>query len=120
MQQIVTINPDGSIDGLETKTGLDLKQFGRAEVKRVSLIEWQDDDHGRGWYVLFIDGPRSGTKLSMRQWLDATKPELLDSPPFMDTVRDDLDAPVLFNTYGFAVDAEIARLNADKIGRAHV
>lgn len=55
MQQVITIHPDGSIFGLQHKRGqgLDLRQFGEAEIKRETLIEWCQPI--QKWYIRWAD-----------------------------------------------------------------
>ena len=49
--QVITIGKDGSISGLQRKPGqgIDLRQFGKADIQRASLIEWASDT--QGWYI---------------------------------------------------------------------
>lgn len=51
--QRITIRPDGSIAGLEHKNGLPLRQFGKADIKRITLIEW-DEEH-QGWFIRWFE-----------------------------------------------------------------
>lgn len=55
MQQVVTIHPDGGMSGLQRKRGkgLDLRQFGRASIERVSEIVWCEDR--QRWKVQVLD-----------------------------------------------------------------
>ena len=74
MKQLVIVNPDGSLEGLEHKKGkgVNLKQLGKAKVERVTLIkfseslqmwfiEWtdavlkKDNSFSKVWDVSFID-----------------------------------------------------------------
>ena len=57
MSQVITISPRGELSGLQRKRGkgLDLRQFGHAEIERVSEIVWCAD-HQR-WYVKILSLP---------------------------------------------------------------
>lgn len=50
-RQVITIAPDGSMSGLQRKPGqgIDLRQFGKADIKRASLIEWDED--AQMWFI---------------------------------------------------------------------
>ena len=71
MNQVITISPDGSLSGLQRKRGkgLDLRQFGHAEIERVSEIVWKADR--QRWFVklLRMPGWSSGMILSDRMWI---------------------------------------------------
>lgn len=66
MQQVITIQPDGGMSGLHHKKGkgLDLRQFGKVSIRRVSEILWDEDE--QNWYVRIIDGPLEHTILDQR------------------------------------------------------
>lgn len=51
MEQVISIGPDGSISGLERRGSnvVDLKQFGRAKIERVSEILF--DEGRQRWYI---------------------------------------------------------------------
>jgi hypothetical protein len=51
VQQIITISADGTVSGLQRKPGqgIDLRQLGHADIKRASLIEW--DEAAQAWFV---------------------------------------------------------------------
>lgn len=70
-QQVITVQPDGSISGLQRKAGkgVDLRQFGHATIERVSEITW-DEDRQR-WVVNIISGPMAGTLLKWAVWRGA-------------------------------------------------
>jgi hypothetical protein len=54
MAQLITIAADGSMTALQVKRGkgLDLRQFGHADIVRSSLIEW--DAEVQGWKVRLL------------------------------------------------------------------
>jgi len=70
-QQVITVQPDGTISGLQRKTGkgLDLRQFGHARIERVSEITW--DEKRQRWTVNIINGPMEGTLLTWASWRGA-------------------------------------------------
>jgi hypothetical protein len=59
-RQVITISPSGQISGLQVKPGkgVDLRQFGKAQIERASEIVW-DDDHQR-WFVQITRGQYAG------------------------------------------------------------
>ena len=75
-RQVVTIAPDGAISSLRRKDGLDLRQFGKVEIQRVSDIKW-DSDHQK-WYVKIIEGPRKGfvSMQLFKEYEDAVEAEI--------------------------------------------
>lgn len=57
----LTIGPDGRLTGLQTKKGqgCDLRQFGKAEIVRTTLIEWVASE--QKWHIRFLKkGPFQG------------------------------------------------------------
>jgi hypothetical protein len=49
-KQVLVVGPHGSITGLvHKKGGVDLRSLGRAEIERVTLIEWDSEE--QGWYI---------------------------------------------------------------------
>lgn len=61
---MITIAPDGTVSGLQVKPGkgLDLRQFGKAQIERASEIVW-DDTHQR-WFVQVTKGKYIGRIIS--------------------------------------------------------
>lgn len=57
-KRLLTIRPDGSIQTLETKKGLDVKKLGPASVVRSSLIEWVESE--QAWRVRLLHGEFKG------------------------------------------------------------
>ena len=53
-KQLISITPYGEMVGLQTKKGkgIDLRQFGKAEIKRSSIIEW-DNCHQK-WFIRML------------------------------------------------------------------
>jgi hypothetical protein len=58
MKHLVTITPDGTIIALETKKGLDVKALGHADIKRSSLIVWQEEE--QAWEIHLLHGQFRG------------------------------------------------------------
>lgn len=108
MRQVISISPEGVVSGLQHKKdqGLDLRQFGRAEIVRASEVVW--DDRWQKWRVEFREGAGqyAGTILSPQQLSALGVASQL--PAYSVCVI--LNA-VLFDEYDDAVKAEIAVLN---------
>jgi hypothetical protein len=118
MNQVITIRPDGSIIGLDhKKKGLDLRQFGKANIRRVTLIEWHE--HYQLWMI---------------SW---TEEVCFPSETWMSTLFEDAginwsdhnglgidqggESLILFSDYDDAVGAEVAvvqamQLSGDTLG----
>ncbi len=60
MKQVITIAPDGAMSGLQMKPGkgVDLRQFGKADIKRVSEILWSAQ--AQKWYIEGVTGHLKG------------------------------------------------------------
>lgn len=55
LTQTIDIGPCGEMTSLQFKgRGVDLREFGKAEIVRSSLIEWDSDR--QAWYVKFLRG----------------------------------------------------------------
>ena len=82
-KQVVTVAPDGAISSLRRKDGLDLRQFGKVEIQRVSDIKWSN--HDQLWYVEIISGPMEGEVLPdyYVEYEDAVEAEIV----FLDDLR---------------------------------
>ena len=63
-QQVITVGPDGSISGLQVKPGqgVDLRDFGAANIKRASEIVFSEE--AQLWYVQICLGKYSGHKVT--------------------------------------------------------
>jgi len=57
MKQVISIAPDGSMHALKQCNALDLRAFGRADIRRATLIEWDADL--QAWFIRWCD-PRLG------------------------------------------------------------
>ena len=112
MQQIITITPDGGISGLQRKKGkgLDLRQFGHAEIERVSEITWNEDR--QRWQVYIINGPFTGTLLSQDHLIEYGVD--LGERVWGNDI-DDPSWPLMFDDYDDAVAAEVAFLDALRV-----
>ena len=99
MRQVITIGTGGGISGLQVKPGkgLDLRQFGRAVIKRASEIVW--DEQQQKWFVKILTGRYGGKVLF---W------SMLHRAGFSESRK---LAPAYFTDYDDAVKAEIAFLN---------
>lgn len=96
MKQVVTVDPVGVVSGLQVKPGrgLDLRFLGRANISRVSEIEW--NQNAQKWQIRILLGPYAGKLITDKM---ARKPG-------------GLSEPALFAEYDSAVDTEVAVLNA--------
>lgn len=105
-KQLITVRPDGSLFGLKHKKGrgVDLTKFGKAKVKRVTLIEW-DEDY-QEWYIKWIDtAKRWTTKFIM----DSVLPE---------SKLPGGEKTAYFKDYDEAVDIEISVVQSLTKGRS--
>ena len=99
--QVISISPNGALEALRAKKGqgLDLRQFGQAEVKRVSEILF--DDKAQKFYVSFLEGQLAGRILTPALYTAATgKPTAA------------LPGKMLFDDYEDGVAAEVEVLDA--------
>jgi len=104
MQQVITIGPNGSLTGLQHKPGqgVDLRQFGRADIQRASEVLHCADR--QKWYVEFRHaGTFTGKRLTHSMLFDAGH-DLSNGQPVQDTTA-------YFQDYDEAVAGEIAVLN---------
>jgi hypothetical protein len=102
--QVITIQKNGTISGLERKQGqgVDIKQFGEAEVLRSSEVLW--DSPKRAWYVSWLNRKEVlGEYLTTAQ-LYRVAGECISG-----------DGIALFTTYEDAVEAEIKVLDYHRI-----
>lgn len=101
-KQVISISPEGVMQSLRRKKGqgLDLRQFGTAEVKRVSEIIF--DDAAQKFYVQFLEGALAGRKLTYTLYTAVTEKttRFINSQPVM-----------LFDEYEDAVAAEVEVLD---------
>lgn len=110
MNQVVTIKKDGTISGLQRKRGqgIDLRQFGHAQIERASEIKWNE---GQQRWMIEIKNT------AVRAWMSDECVEILD---FQDAVGSDPQMPyevmglgrLMFQDYDDAVKAEIVFLDA--------
>lgn len=65
MEQIITINQDGSMETLRQKKGqgVDLREFGPVQMERVSEVIL--DSASQQYFVRFLSGPLAGRELSV-------------------------------------------------------
>lgn len=116
MQQVITVQPDGTMSGLQRKNGqgLDLRKFGHAKIERVSEISWSEN-HQR-WTIKVL-GSRSFSGVLTAQCFHAAGVEVPETACAED-VGVFSDAPcelLLFEDYDDAVKAEVAYLDALRV-----
>lgn len=97
------------MSGLQHKKGkgLDLRQFGRAQIERASHIIWEEAT--QLWLVEVLTGPYAGQTLTRKLWMLGVGSETvahLAVPEAGD------DSPLGFDDYEEAVQAEVAFLDA--------
>lgn len=102
--QVVTIGPDGSLTGLqyEGDKGLDLKQFGRAEINRASEVIFCTDR--QQWHVEFRHAGAYSGKALTNSLLAAARGHAV-SPAV------GAEDPAYFATYAQGVAGEIDTMN---------
>jgi hypothetical protein len=119
-RQVITIGRDGSMSGLQRKPGqgLDLRQFGKADIKRASLIEW--DAERQAWFIDVLQEAGRG-KLTFsafrnsqpESWRADRAGDKLTALAPSGWARDhNGDDVLLFAEYDEAVKVEIAYLDA--------
>lgn len=118
--QVITVQPDGTMSGLQVKAGkgLDLRQFGKAAIVRASEIAWDEED--QAWAVEIQDAPgleaMKGLRVTPLMAHDAGVRDTLLSMVYSETAN--MAAPtdaVTFPDYDDAVKFEIAFLNAHRL-----
>lgn len=122
-RQVITIDKDGVVSGLERRDGFSLVNFARREgaksvvVKRATEILW--DEESCAWTVAFPQprahvlsgGPDKVTLYEAESVLGGN----LSQHPILNLNRC-LDEPILFADYDQAVRFEIAFLDAMTLG----
>jgi len=114
MKQVITVGPNGELFGLDHKNkGVQLRDFGHAETKRATLIEW--DSAEQGWIIRsFTPGtettdPTTGDPWTVTDWENSTP---WNCPlPASAEIRDGSDV-LLFADYDEAVAAEVVVIQA--------
>ena len=108
MKQVITVSPEGEVSGLQRRRGqgIDLRQFGRAEIERVSEVLWHVQR--QAWYVLGKAGPAAGRILTMTDADDL-------GVAFGAAAELSAGGMLLFQEYEDAVSAEVAWLDALRV-----
>lgn len=114
-RQVITVHADGSISGLQRKPGdgLDLRQFGRADIRRASEILWNAD--AQAWTVVVLQEDQEAFSLTANRLYEVSGFRELPT-----AVVDSATGVLLFEEYAAAVDAEVfyldsARLSSGKL-----
>lgn len=113
-KQLITVRPDGSVQGLDFKEkGMSLVALGKASTRRISEVEWSDQH--QMWTVRLLQGTLAGVWLTQKVLVDS----LPDYPwqyrrngwigatgdiPYRGQSKDGL---LLFALYEHAVTAEV-------------
>lgn len=112
MEQVVTINPDGSVETLRSAKGkgVDLREFGAVEMQRVSNVELCPN--AQKYYVEFTEhaGVLAGRNLTVG---------LLATVRNEDFRLADINSRAYFDEYEDGVAAEIQVLNAVRVRSTH-
>lgn len=105
--QVITIAPDGSIVSLDHKRkGLALRTIGKAEIKRVTLIEWSEDR--QQWFIRWTDHVIHGNQVWTNQTVENAGLEL----PDFELIECDADGVLYLHDYEDAVSVEVAVIQA--------
>lgn len=111
-RQVITIGPQGQISGLQRKPGqgVDLRTFGKADIERASLIEWDAD--AQAWYINVLQDAGKGV-VTLRDVITANCgiPPLIHFTPSVVAPKSWNDT-IMFGEYDDAVKVEIAYLDA--------
>ena len=100
-KQVLIVDPHGSIRGLvHKKSGVDLRRLGRAEIERVTLVEW--DAEKQGWYIRWYGS--NGDEV----WGEQMRTYVLKTPRCRLLNWRLEDGKFLFNEYDEAVEFEVA------------
>ncbi len=95
---ILAISPIGEVHGLQKSTGIPLTALGRARIKRVSEILW--DEARQAWFVQFLSGPLEGRPVTF------TDCAAWGVPTAAVCTRE--DDPVFYDKYEEAVALEVS------------
>lgn len=128
MNQVITIGTDGSLSGLQRKRGkgLDLLQFGHAEIERASEITWNEP--AQCWHVLVLRdqvcewmiGPVAyvsmGATLTQLNWQDSVGTPMPDGSYAIPTLSGgEVSGWLGFDDYDDAVAAEVKFLDSMRV-----
>ena len=102
---------DGNMSGLQVKPGkgVDLRQFGRADIKRASDITWDED--AQAWTVVCKVGKYAGHAMTNREYHTACKAMGNEFDCHLIGQPEHDAAPAQFDDYDEAVTGEIDWLN---------
>lgn len=117
VKQVISIGVDGAISGLQhkQKQGMDLRQFGAAEIVRASEVVWNTDT--QRWRVQFLEGAGAfdGRLLTVEVAAEALGVWWFHHPGMnavsMDTGKHWMSRSLEFQEYEEAVRVEIATLD---------
>lgn len=114
IKQVITVRPDGSIEGLAFKNkGLNLQQFGRAKIERTSEIVF--DEALQKWTIKFLHGTCAGqtARLAHAMRFECVA-ELAERCPGL-TANDSADTTLAFDDYDRAVQIEVLLIQAARL-----
>jgi len=100
-KQVLVVDQKGGITGLvHSGRGVDLRTLGRAEIDRVTLIEWDSDN--QAWYIRWYGS--NGDEV----WGEQMRTYVLNTPRCRLINWRLEDGKFLFNEYDEAVEFEVA------------
>lgn len=102
MKQVIKITPDGAMHGLQKKPGqgIDLTQFGKARIERVTDIKFDPEE--QKWFITFLRGELKGKILDHSLYSEVTG----------NSVEDLAGVVIHFENYDLAVNFEVKFLDA--------
>ena len=114
--QIITIGPDGSLVGLDHKRkGLDLRQFGKADIQRATLIQW-DGVTNQNWFIRWVvDGEAVDLPWSQCEEFGSVGLDCRDFGGCFVPIGGSHYPTAFFKDYEDAVAAEVAVIQARQL-----
>ncbi len=113
-RHIITISPTGGLHGLQKSDGIQLTALGRARIRRISEILW--DEAEQHWYVQFIYGPlalRPVRGEDLKEWgVGTPHPDGGCTFPGAVACAAAVGSPVFFKNYADGVACEVALVEA--------
>lgn len=112
-RQVISISEIGEMSGLQRKDGdgVDLRQFGRAQIQRASDICWMEMP--QMWAIRVLEGAHAGV-LTLAEFTRATGMRTLKGAAV--STAETAPGVLLFYKYEEAVLAEVFYLDAVRIG----
>lgn len=108
-EQLITINPDGSLSGLDFKAkgAVSFRDLGPATTKRITDIEWEEER--QCWNIRFLLGTLAGSLLTVDLAQETHMPPSAYGAPHPET------GVLGWDDYDTAVSAEVAMIQAARL-----